>query len=523
MKTLWYGGTIYTMRVEEECVQAVVTDGPIIVEIGDKAALEQKHDIKEYVDLQGGTMLPGLVDSHIHLIGHGEQLLRLDLSSCTSSKEVIEKVAEKVKQTPPGQWIIGEGWNDNLFTDKKPLLVAELDAITAQHPIVLKRICRHSLFVNTLGLQQAGITVDSPSPKGGVIGKEDGNLTGMLYDTAQEKVLSIASIPTKAYLKEALIVAIRDLWKVGITGVHTEDLNYYGSARLVYESFQEIIENEGKRCKLHLLTHYEVVDELRDVESSRYIEMGAMKIFVDGSLGSRTALLREPYSDDKTNRGIALFTREELATLVEKARTLNMAIATHAIGDLAMEYVVDAIEQHPPVNEKRDRLIHCQVLGDTLVERMKKLQVVADIQPAFLSSDFPWVIERLGEERMQYSYAWRTLLDNEIICSGGSDSPIETANPFKSIYSAVSRKHFSGEDKVIYAEREKLTLFEAVSLYTTGSAYAINQEDRRGMIQPGYDADFTVIDRDIFRVKEEEILDIEAQLTVIDGEIMYRT
>jgi predicted amidohydrolase YtcJ len=520
MKKLWYGGTIYTMRTESEVVQAVVTDGMTIVAIGDKKELEREYDIDEYVNLQGGTMLPGLVDSHIHLIGHGEKLLRLDLSTCTSSKGVMQKVAEKVRQTPVGHWIIGEGWNENIFTDKKELSLAEIDEITTEHPILLKRICRHSLFVNTLGLQQAGITADTPSPKGGDIGRRNGLLTGMLYDTAQEKVLSLASVPTKAYLKEALNIAIDDLWKHGITGVHTEDLNYYGSAEVVYRSFQEVIEDEGKRCKLHLLIHHEVVERLKGIESSRYIELGEMKIFVDGSLGSRTALLREPYKDDEMKSGIALFTRGELATLVKKARALEMAIATHAIGDLAMEYVVDAIEQYPPVNEKRDRLIHCQVLDHTLIERMKKLQLVADIQPAFLASDFPWVIDRLGEERMAYSYAWRTLLDNEIVCAGGSDSPIETANPFVAMYNAVTRKRSEVED-IIYGEGEKITVFEAVSLYTTGSAYAINEEDRRGMIQSGYHADFTVIDRDIFRIEEEEILAIEVKRTVVDGETMY--
>ncbi|GGE77229.1 amidohydrolase [Priestia taiwanensis] len=522
MKKLWHGGIIYTMREEGEVVEAVVTDDATIIAIGDKKKLEQEYPIDEYIELQGRTMIPGLVDSHIHLIGHGEMLNRLDLSMCTSMKEVMEKVAEKVAQTPKNQWIVGEGWNENIFLDKKDFSLEEIDVITNSHPIVLKRVCRHSLFVNRLGLQQAGITIDTLSPKGGEIGQKDGELTGMLYDTAQEKVLSLASVPTEAYLKEAVTLAIEDMWKYGITGVHTEDLNYYGSAKLVHHTFQEVVEKGKKRFKLHLLVHHEVVDEMRDIESSHYIEMGPMKIFVDGSLGSRTALLREPYADDTSKKGLALFTKDELATLVHKARTREMAIATHAIGDLAMEYVIDAIEQHGPVNNKRDRLIHCQVLDGALVARMKNLQMVADIQPTFLASDFPWVINRLGEERMTYSYAWRTLLDNGIACSGGSDSPIETANPFIGIYSAVARKSFHGEKDVVYGEQERLTVFEAVSLYTTGSAYASNKENVRGMIQVGYDADFTVIDLDVFGLKIKEIPFIEAVMTIVDGEVVYQ-
>lgn len=518
MGQLWHNGNIYTMAKENEMVEAAYVEHGKIVDIGSKEELRTRYKIQEEFDLEGKTMLPGLVDSHMHLIGHGERLLRLDLSSCTSYEEVLHLVNERVKSTALGEWIIGEGWNENQFTDSKAVHVQDLDAISDKHPILLKRVCRHVQWVNSYVLGQAGITAEKKDPKGGKIGRDEhGQLTGLLYEQAQGLIAHMQPVIDEVYLQTALQTAIQDCWKYGLVGGHTEDLNYYGGFKKTHNAFKHTIEKMP--FKAHLLVHHEVAKERSQYENTHYIEFGAMKIFSDGSFGGRTALLSEPYEDAKETNGVAIFTREELAELVKQARRLGMPVAIHTIGDLSLEYVINALELHPPAEGLRDRIIHCQLAREELIERMKKLPIILDLQPVFLSSDFPSVIEKLGEHRLRYAYAWRTLLKEGLHCAGGSDAPIEEVNPFLGIYSAVTRRSFI--DGKCYMPEEKLTVFEAVSLFTTGSAYTIGRENERGKIVKGYDADFTVIDRDIFEVEEEEIRDVEVAMTVVDGEVMY--
>lgn len=518
MGEMWYGGSIYTMNKEGEKAEAIYVENGKIVDVGAKEYVESRYELKQKWNLEGKTIIPGLVDSHMHLIGHGERLLRLDLSACTSYQEVLTLVAAKVKGAEKGEWIIGEGWNENHFTDTKHVHISDLDAISKEHPILLKRVCRHVTWVNSYVLQKVNITPETKDPKGGKIGRDASRaLTGLLYEQAQELIYSIQPKIDEAYLQRALETAIRDCWKYGLVGGHTEDLNYYGSFQKTYRAFSRVIQELP--FKAHLLVHHEVADERKDYENTRYIEFGAMKIFSDGSFGGRTALLSQPYEDAKETNGVAIFSREELAKLVKQARNLHMAVAIHTIGDLSLEYVIEALELYPPAEGLRDRIIHCQLAREDLVKRMKKLQAIVDIQPVFVSSDFPSVIEKLGEHRLSHAYAWKTLLDAGIHCSGGSDAPIEQVNPFLGIYSAVTRRSFT--DGMCYMPKEKISVFEAVSLFTIGSAYAIQKENCRGKISVGYDADFTIIDRDIFEIEAEEIKNIQVAATVLDGQIVY--
>jgi predicted amidohydrolase YtcJ len=526
MGELWYGGPIYTMKQEGEQVEAVYVENGIIAATGTIQELRDTYaqSIEKEINLEGNTMLPGLVDSHMHIIGHGEKLMRLDLSFCTSYKEMLDLVKERVETTPAGEWIIGEGWNENQFMDTKEVNKLDLDALSVVHPILLKRVCRHAMLVNSHVLELAHIDETAADPKGGKFGRtRDGVLNGVLYDRAQDLLNDVVPKNTEDYLEKALITSIEDCWRHGLVGCHTEDLNYYGGFERTYNTFQKVIKEQKRPFKAHLLVHHEVVEGLKHYKETgtNYIEFGAMKIFADGSLGGRTALLSKPYNDMPDTNGVAVFEREELAALVKKARDLGLTVAVHAIGDLAFEYVVEAIEAHPPKEGQRDRIIHCQVLRADLIERAKKLSVVLDIQPVFVTSDYPSVIEKLGEERMKFSYAWKTLLEEGFSCAGGSDAPIEPVNPFFGIYGAVARKNLLNPSGETYGPSERLTMFEAVSLFTTGSAYAIEKENSRGMIAPGYEADFTVIDRDIFHINQEELLDIQVIKTVVDGTVVY--
>lgn len=519
MGELWYGGKIFTMEEEGATVEAVYVENGKIIAVGRKEELEVRYQPKQFFNLEGKTMLPGFVDSHMHLIGHGERLLRLDLSACTSYQEVLNLVAERVKITKQGEWIVGEGWNENNFTDRKDVHKRDLDDLSRQHPILLKRVCRHVTLVNSYILEKAEVMQGRKDPKGGKIGRDQyGEFTGLLYEQAQDLIAPILPDIDAAYLNKALQTAIQDCWKYGLVGGHTEDLNYYGGFQKTYNAFTEVIRDLP--FKAHLLVHHEVAHEREQYENTHYIEFGAMKIFSDGSFGGRTALLSEPYEDAKETNGVAIFSRTELAELVKQAREFHMPVAIHTIGDLSLEYVIDALEMHPPKEGQRDRIIHCQLAREELTQRMKKLPAILDIQPVFVSSDFPSVIEKLGERRLRYAYAWKTLLAAGLHCAGGSDAPIEQVNPLLGIYCAVTRKSFL--DGNCYMPEERLTVFEAISLFTTGSAYAIGKEASRGKIAAEYEADFTVLDRDIFDVQEEEIKEINVMITVVDGEVVYK-
>ncbi|WP_442595492.1 amidohydrolase [Neobacillus sp. D3-1R] len=528
---LWFGGSIYTLQNEKHTVEAVLTKDDYIVAIGKKKDLEERYhrEIIDRIDLNGATMLPGFVDSHLHLIGYGETLIRLDLSGFTTKKDVLAAVKDYAKSFTEGEWIIGDGWNENLWDDATAITRLELDEIISDSPVILKRICRHALVANSKALELAEITVDTKTPAGGVIEVgSNGELTGLLKDQAQELLLKVVPNVTKQYLEKSMTAAIKGAHQLGLTGGHTEDLNYYSGFHPTYETFEKVIKEKGNKFRAHLLVHHGVVDEMNEAGYSSFtgdtsIEFGAMKIFADGALGGRTALLSFPYADDPTTNGVAIFTKEQLNDLVAKARRLNMPVAIHTIGDLAFDYALSAIEQNP-VTKGRDRIIHAQILNKDLIERAKnQSSLILDLQPRFLASDFPWVIERIGSDKMEFCYAWKTLIDAGIPCAGGSDAPIEPLNPLLGIHAAVTRTNHDDPNQTVYGQKEKLTVYEAVSLFTKGSAYAICHEHNRGMIQEGFLADFTILEEDIFTVLQEKIANLKVKMTVIGGDIVYQS
>ncbi|AYC29902.1 amidohydrolase [Paenisporosarcina cavernae] len=521
MKTLMHNGTIYTMNAEMEQVESILIEEGKILRTGSVKDLRELAD--HFFDLQGATVFPGFVDSHLHLIGHGDKIRYLDLSKFTSSKEMVEAISEAATEQNDSDWFVAEGWNENNFADRKILHRVELDEISTS-PIVLRRICRHAMLVNSKVLELVGITKDTPDPEDGVIVRDQlGEPTGYLLDGAQNLVFQ--AIPEKSLDQLTLSVkaAVEDLVSKGFTGVHTEDMSYYGHYSRPFHAINTVVP-EHLPFRINLLRHHAVFEEMMQDEliyPIGFVEGGAMKLFMDGALGGRTALLTEPYADDPSTQGVAIHSQEQLDELVTLARKHNEAVAVHAIGDLAMEMVVTAIEKNPPPKGKRDRLIHANVLYEALVKRIEQLPVVLDIQPSFVTSDFPWVIERLGEDRVEWAYAWKKLLTRGIACSGGSDSPIEEVDPLLAMYAAIARK-LPGESHDGYLPEEGLTRFEAISLYTTGSAFATSQEDERGKIAEGYVADFTIFDRDLFTIELEDFTKATVLYTIVDGKIVYQ-
>ncbi|WP_141432034.1 amidohydrolase [Bacillus sp. 03113] len=528
MGTLWYGGNIYTLQEEGHQVEAVFTEGQKIIDIGALQALEEKYyeRITKRIDLKEDTMLPGFVDSHLHIIGHGEKLIRLDLSSYTTKQAMLSAVRDYANQLSEGAWVIGDGWNENLWEQSLPITRDEIDQYVSNRPVLLKRICHHVCSLNSKAIEAAGLSDAVQTPAGGEIEKDqNGRLNGLFKEQAMELAYQALPELTNEYVESALKKSIQDAYRLGLTGGHTEDLSYYKSFKDTYETFKKVIIEEQYPFRLHLLVHHEVFEDFKDAggkfqAGNEWIEFGAMKIFSDGALGGRTALLSRPYADDPSTSGVAIFSQEQLNELVKKAREIDMPVAIHAIGDLAFEMSLNAIETYPYQGKGRDRLIHGQILRKDLVERVKKLPMIIDIQPMFVLSDFPWVIDRIGEDYLEYCYAWKTMLKEGIHIAGGSDAPVEPLDPLLGIQAAVTRTKV--EDPMQqYIPSESLSIYEAVCLFTKGSAYAAGHELERGQIKKGYYGDFTVLKQDPFSVEKSEIYKIGISKTIIGCQIVY--
>lgn len=524
MKLLWHNGKIYTMAVEGEQVEAFITEYGVITAIGDYETL--KGEATQEIDLQGAVLYPGFVDSHMHMIGHGHKLRSLDLSKAKSAEDILMMLRHASEQLEEGDWLIGEGWNENNSPDRRILTVQELDEVT-DAPMILRRTCRHASLVNTAALELAGITRATENlPNGTIVRDDRGDATGYLLEGAEELVLDLLGEPTEEMLTVALEKSVDDLLSLGLTGAVTDDLGYYGdggSYEHPLQAFKNVLGKERK-FRAHLLRRANIFQQsIEDgaVYDEPWMTAGEMKFFVDGALGAKTALLSAPYADAPETSGLAVYSDQELEELVGLARSYGEAVAVHIIGDAALEKILDMLEKYPVEEGKRDRLIHVNVLRDDLVERMLKLPVVLDIQPVFVSSDFPWVMERLGEQRLDWAYAWKRLLDKGFICGGGSDAPVEEVDPLHGIYAAVTRRKI-GEVHEGYLPQEKLSRFEAIGLFTTGSAATIGKAFSRGKVAVGYDADFTILDKDLFEVPEAEIVHAKVEMTVVAGEVMYR-
>ncbi|SDQ42694.1 amidohydrolase [Virgibacillus salinus] len=527
MGRLWFGGSVYTMENEGDAVEAVYTEDGIIKAVGTYERLY--HDFYDKIDnevnLKGKTMLPGFVDSHMHIIGHGEKLLHLDLSQMKSPEEVKEALLNRTANLSEGEWLVGEGWNENQWDNPEMISKRELDEVCPNNPMMLTRVCRHALLANSKAMDMSYINDQTPDPQGGIIVRdENGDTTGLFLDTAQELIKQAMPDVSQKYLQQIIKIAVDDLLSKGLVGGHSEDLYYYGGFLKTYKAFLNAINGTNIKFKAHLLVHHEVMEDmikenLGYLDGAEYIELGAVKIFADGALGGRTAWLTQVYKDDPGNYGVAIHNSEYLEKIIQSAREHGLPIAVHAIGDKAVDEITKLIKKYPLQNGARDRIIHGQILNEFSLKMLQDLPVAVDIQPTFVSSDFPWAVDRLGKDRIKLAYAWKTMLESGVLCAGSSDAPIEDANPLQGIQAAVLRKsYYDGE---VYQPEEQLSLFESVRLYTVGSASAITQEDKRGLILVGYTADFTILEEDIFQVDSENINEIEVAMTVVDGDIVY--
>jgi predicted amidohydrolase YtcJ len=480
----------------------------------------------EDIDLKGRLVLPGFNDAHLHFLGGGLNFLRVDLRDCKSFEEIGERVKEKVNKMKPGSWILGRGWDHTLFNQGKWPDKTFLDKITPQNPVYLKRIDGHVGWANSLVLQMSKIDRNSSFPEGGAIIKDahTGEPTGILLENAMQLVEGI--IPKPSFDEQTLAIkeAMREVNRFGITSIQdNSDLE-------VIEVYKKLLEKGELKVRVSEWLPLELVkkpEELKQIvqsfpEQTNLLRPGLLKIMADGTLGSRTAFLFESYSDEPGKSGVLLHEEEELEELVSLADKSGFQVGIHAIGDRANHTVLNVyekIQKLNPVRERRHRIEHCSVLREVDIPRFAKSGTVASVQPGFWSSDKKWLEQRLGKERMKGAYAFKSLMDSGTVLAFGTDWPVESLNPMLGIYSAVTR------DVGAYCNTplQKLTVEQAVRAYTLGSAYAEFQEKEKGSLEVGKLADMMVLSNDIFSIQPEKIKDIEVEMTILGGKVVYNS
>ena len=471
------------------------------------------------IDLAGATVLPGLVDAHLHLRAIGAASRRLDLRGTASLDEVSARVAEAAEAAAPGTWVRGRGWDQNDWPVQHFPTAADLDRVAGDRPVWLSRIDGHAVWVNSVVLEMAGIDEQTVDPAGGeLIRDEQGRPTGIFVDNAIDLVSASLPAATLDEVRADYERGIALCNQVGLTGVHDMGVDALELAAL------RALQAEGK---LTLRVTVYLADEEQGLAAPApfvdgLLEVVGVKLYADGALGSRGAALLEPYSDRLDTSGLFLTEPDALAARLAELHRGGWQVAIHAIGDRGNRVVLDAIEglggQAPG---RRHRVEHAQILHPDDIQRFVAGNVVASMQPTHATSDMPWADERLGPDRLAGAYAWRSLLDSGAILAFGSDAPIELHDPWLGIHAAVTRQDASGEPEGGWLPEQRLGVEEAITAFTVGAARAARAEERRGSLRAGVTADLTVVDRDPTELRPMDLPIVRAVLTIVDGDIVF--
>ena len=514
--------------------EALAVRGDRILAVGKNADMVRfKGPQTQVVDLGGHFLMPGFNDAHLHLDDAGTTKLSVDLTGVKSLEDLRTRVEKKVEEAKAGDWILGSGWDETLWPVKVPPTRWDLDEVAGGHPIFLVRIDGHIAVANTRALQLGSVTLASRDPQGGRIDRnENGEPTGILRETAQSAVLEVIPKPTHRQRREGLELALADLAEHGVTSAQD-----YSPA---WENFQiyEELEKEGKLTAriTEWLPFDEPVEDLTQKRESHpqsdlMLHTGMLKGFMDGSLGSHTAALMAPYSDDPTNSGLPRYDAAKLNEMTTERVLAGLQIGFHAIGDKGIQMALDAFagaekaarDAHVKAPDGGDdfrlRVEHAQVTTPAQFAQFKTLKVIASMQPSHLLTDMRWAQDRLGPKRAATSYDWLAFLNKGVTLAFGTDYPVEPVIPFRGLYAAVTRQSENGKQH--YFVEQRLTMDQAIAAYTTGSAFAEFEEKEKGKLIPGMLADFVVLDRDVTAVAPEKILATKVLLTVVGGKTVY--
>lgn len=507
-------GKVFTGLDDKPRFQAVAVKNGKILTVGTNEEIAEHIGPSTHVlDVEGKLVVPGFIDAHCHFSSGGHSLTKLDLSDAPTIEYIQDKIAERIEKLPTGELIVAYASypNPGLFKGLGWPTKEILDEVSPNNPVIIQRRGGHAVWVNSVALEKSGITKDTESPSGGEIVKdpETGEPTGILKEAAS----NLLKVWDKPKPKEDIERALEHAAQLGITGIQT------GSYLKEIEIFNEL--NKEGKLTLRVYAWVPVQELDRCVEKGimwgqgdEMVRVGLVKMYIDGTIGVRSALMFKPFAEEPGNTGLAQYEEEEFYALVEKAHKNGYQVGVHAIGDRAVHWVLNAFERAQNKHGKkglRHRVEHCTVVTFEDAERFGVLGVIASMQPNITGSEIYRRI-RLGKERARRVDMWRTLLNNGAVLAWGTDWPVSPLNPMENLYQLVTR----------YYKEERLTMAEAIKYYTYGSAYASHEEDIKGTLEKGKLADIVVLSRDLFTIPPREILRTEVLFTILGGKIVYQ-
>ncbi len=525
-----HNARIYTLDDNIPNASAIAIDNGRVVAMGkDDELLTQFGRGARTFDLGGQPVIPGLIDAHVHLRHYALSLQKIDCEVPTLA-ECLRRVSERAQTTPPGEWILGHGWNQNLWPEGFPS-TAELDDIAPDNPVYLTHKSLHTGWANSAALREADITSNTSDPHDGEIQRDaQGKPTGIFLEGAMWLIPKAIPEPRGDELADAIIYAQSKLWEMGLTGIHDFD------GPVCFDALQRL-DQEGK-LRLRVVKNIPV-DQLSNARAlglrsgfgNDYLRMGGIKAFADGALGPHTAAMLQPYDSDPGNLGMLLLDAEEILEYGQEAASAGLSMTVHAIGDRANHEVLNALERlrefekTQKVSETsrvlRHRIEHVQLLHPEDVPRLAELGVIASMQPIHATSDM-FMADQYWGKRAEHGYAWKSQLNHGAVLAFGSDAPVESPNPFWGLHAAVTRQRPDGSPgpEGWYSE-QRLSFTEALRAYTYGAAYTAGTENLQGKLSPGYWADLVVLDSDPFTCEPENLHQIKPQKTMVGGEWVY--
>ncbi len=523
-----FNGTIVTLDPARPEAEAVALRGGTITAVGDKdAILALAGPETRRIDLRGGAAFPGLIDAHGHLRSLGDEIASLDVRGAASAGEIAARVRSSAPGLGPGEWVTGFGWDQNLwrgksFPDHKPLTAA-----APGRAVWLRRVDGHAGWASLEAMRLAGVTRDTPDPQGGLIVRDArGAPTGVFVDNAMDLISRAEPKPSREAIKASLRRALDRCARAGLTEVHDA-----GVVEEEVEAFREMADAGELPLRVYLMWSgmdgrpiEPLVAKPPILNYKNRLTLRAVKLMIDGAMGSRGAAFEADYADDKGNRGLLLAPEESIEKATETALRHGYQVCTHAIGDRGIRLTLDAYEKAlaaVPATDPRLRIEHLQCVAQGDIPRLKRLGVIASMQPSHATSDMYWVDLRVGPERGKGLYAWRWVLDAGVPLAAGSDFPVDPERPLVGIHSAVTRQDLKNWPEGGWHPEQRMTLDEALRAYTSGAAYAAFEEDRKGRIAPGYWADLTVLSRDLRSAPPADIPDTAVRYTIVGGSIVY--
>ncbi len=527
-------GKVLTIDEKNPFAEGIAVKGDRIIAVGKNKRISKMiiDGQTEVIDAKGRLVIPGFNDAHVHFGPIDPDYIELRYT--TDPSIITEKVKAKVAESKPGELIYGGHWEHEMFTDKKWPTKQIIDNVSPDNPVILSRADGHSVLVNSYVLKQSGITKETQDPYGGEVQKDPmtGEPTGILKETAQELISSKFRKRSDTREMEenknwkGYLLAMEHARELGVTSIQNA-----GSAD--FKAYEKLQESGQLTCRIDIgepLTgdSAQLADYIKIAEkypkSGNWIRFSYLKAFIDGTMGSGTALMFEPYADNPKSSGLSMMPYEEFENMVVKADKMGFQIGVHAIGDKGNNWTLNAFEKARQVNGTRDsrhRVEHAQTLMKSDIPRFALLGVVPSMQPTHCISDKKFYEKRIGSERSKGAYAWRSLLNEGAILAFGTDYQVEPLNPMEGLYAAVTRKERNGEAGNGWFPEQKLSMEEAIKYYTWGSAFAQFMEDRKGKIKPGYLADIVITDRDLLTIPENEIMKTKIDFTIVGGKVVH--